>query len=243
MGKNALTGKDSEAANWRKRDILSKRDMDADSLQRIVASKINPGFGDVGTKMNCRRATFAYEMRRRGYDVMATRTTSGRGQELGGIYNAVNPGVNIVPSGAAGVLTRLGLEARRQSISGTNSVKDTPFTNLSTVFSQGLGLNPVSDDDNGSTAGGIFKALRDQPDRSRGEVGVSFIGGGLHSIAYEIVNGKPVIFDTQAGKRFTTAAQMERFYQDSLFNAGFTRLDNLPMNYNFLLRWLRNAES
>ncbi len=51
------------------RDIL-----DPNEVFEKVVKEVNPDFGDIGTKMNCRRATFAYEMRRRGYDVQATRT-------------------------------------------------------------------------------------------------------------------------------------------------------------------------
>ena len=36
--------------------------------------------------------------------------------------------------------------------------------------------------------------------------------GGGHSVAYEIVRGKPVIFDTQSGKKFKTAADWNKAF-------------------------------
>ena len=44
--------------------------------------------GKFGTKLNCRRCTFAYELSRRGYDVKATRTMKGTGQTYLGVAKA-----------------------------------------------------------------------------------------------------------------------------------------------------------
>ncbi len=56
--------------------------------------------------MNCRRCTFAYEMRRRGYDVAATRTTNGRGQTAVGVYNALNTEGDIAKVGKLSMIAR-----------------------------------------------------------------------------------------------------------------------------------------
>lgn len=58
-------------------------------------------------------------------------------------------------------------------------------------------------------------------------------------MAYEIFDGKPVIFDAQTGKAFDSVKAMS----DSMDigGAGFTRLDNLDLNTDYLRRWVRNA--
>lgn len=59
---------------------------------RDVIRGVNPKYGQPGSKMNCRRCTFTYEMRRRGYDVEATRSTKGIGQTGLGLAYGVTPG-------------------------------------------------------------------------------------------------------------------------------------------------------
>lgn len=78
-----------ESSVFRKNADLAKSDMGADEITHSVVSRINPGYGKFGTKTNCRRCTFAYEMSRRGYDVAATKTHGGTGQHVYGFYKAV----------------------------------------------------------------------------------------------------------------------------------------------------------
>ena len=66
-----------------------------------------------------------------------------------------------------------------------------------------------------------------------------WLNGGGHSMAYEIVNGKPVIFDTQRQKVFKDIADLD-IYTSRAKDAGFTRLDNKDLNTDFLQRWLKN---
>lgn len=86
-GKAFLTGK----PYWQKKPSLADPKMSADEIMSSVVKPINPKYatGAMGTKMNCRRATFAYEMRRRGYDVAATRTTNASGQTPKGVFKAL----------------------------------------------------------------------------------------------------------------------------------------------------------
>ena len=41
----------------KKNDLLSRK-MSPDSIMKEVVAPINPGYGSVGTKMNCRRCYF-----------------------------------------------------------------------------------------------------------------------------------------------------------------------------------------
>jgi len=87
----------------------------------------------------------------------------------------------------------------------------------------------------------IFRTLRQQPERSRGEVGVQWLLRGAHSIAYEIIDGKPILFDTQSGKKITSPEEWDTVYRGlGISRASFTRLDNQGMNYRWLSHWVKN---
>jgi hypothetical protein len=223
-GKERMSG---EAFAFKKNPNLSNPNLDANDIHRLVVKKINPDYGAIGTKMNCRRATFSYEMRRRGYDVKATKTTNANGQNVLGLLNATNPGNKIQNTSAFNILNTVTKEATYG--------KPKPVTELMANFAAG-GKNKIP----GGSSREIFDTLAKQPDGSRGELGVMWNMGGGHSMAYEIVKGKPVVFDGQTGKKFDAA---DEFFKSmpSVLNAGFTRLDNLDLNHDYLMRWVTNA--
>ena len=202
-----------------------------------VVKQVNPEYGAVGRKMNCRRATFAYEMRRRGYDVQATRTTNGYGQNISGLKNAISPGEKLRRTGTMSLIWDFANEKVR---SGKDPSMPTPLKNLQEGLSAGSKKN-IGYDSFGEDAmpRKIFERLAKEPNGSRGEIGVIWKQGGGHSMAYEIFDGKPVIFDAQTGKAFDSVKAMS----DSMDigGAGFTRLDNLDLNTDYLRRWVRNA--
>lgn len=74
LGKNALRG------GFKQKPELAKKDMALDDIRRKIVAPINHGYPGLGTTNNCMRATYAYEMRRRGYDVAATKTELATGQ-------------------------------------------------------------------------------------------------------------------------------------------------------------------
>lgn len=210
-----------KAFSWKKNDSLADPKMGVNAIKELVVKPINPNYGAAGTKMNCRRATYAYEMRRRGYDVAATRTTNGIGQDIGGAYNALHPGANLVPSGQVGIAKRLFTERNRYDKPITEGLKNQ------------LGKISVEPEN-------IFNELSKLPNGARGELGMTWIGGGGHSMAWEIVKGKPVLIDNQIGEIFSSPAQITKL-TSSMWSSGITRLDDAPLNNDFLLKWLRNA--
>lgn len=236
QGKSFVTGKPP----WKEDLSLSRSDLSVDQLQSLVVSKINPDYGAIGTKVNCRRCTFAYEMRRRGFDVAATRTTNGAGQDLTGIYNALTPSGDLVKPGLKGITSRLQDEELKIAL---NPKASTPFADMFDIMGDNLnGFNSVtrSAKNAGHIEADIFDSLRSQPSGARGELSMSWLGGSGHSVAWEIVGGKPIIFDTQNGKVFKNAAEFSE-YGKNIDTAGFTRLDDMPMNVDFLQRWMTNA--
>jgi hypothetical protein len=230
-GKEKITG---EKFAFKKNDYLANKDFDVNDIHSQVVKKINPDYGAIGTKMNCRRATFSYEMRRRGYDVKATRTTNANGQNVIGLHNATTPGSKMSTNNF-NVVSKL---TKQNMAKQKGSNVDTPLADLAANFGAG-GKNKIPPHGKGY-ADGIFESLSKQPNGSRGELGVMWNMGGGHSMAYEIVKGKPVIFDGQTGKKFEAA---EEFFKSmpSVKQAGFTRLDNVDLNVDYLMRWMTNA--
>lgn len=220
-----------QEAPWKVNPELASKHLSADQIHELVNKGANPGYGKPGTKLNCRRATFAYEMRRRGYDVSATRTMTGEGQKFSGVYNALTPDSRTVGDSKGALRRALRAETRQGR------------TGLSDAFDvlEGAGKNlvePVND----SHVSGIFRGLLGQPDGARGEVSMNWQSGGRHSMAWEIIGGRPHVFDPQTGEHFASARDLRSSIGDSsIAEASFLRLDNQPMNTQFLQRWLRNA--
>lgn len=238
-GKAFMEGK--EAPTFNRNETFAHKGFDADQLKVFVANGINEP-GSFGGKVNCRRCTLTYEMRRRGYDVKATKTTTGRGQDGGGLFNTMTKeGDKLVAPGLSGIFARAGSEQINKARGKTD---ETPFTDFATKIAEqgGAGLNKIhtNSNDRSVNSKSVFDTLSKEPNGSRGEVGITWAMGGGHSIAYEIVNNKPVIFDTQTGKYFKTPEEFD-VYGSKVNTASFTRLDNVDLNEDFLMRWMKNA--
>lgn len=245
-GKLLLNGGTSAFDAFKRDEKLKDKNMSVDDIQKLVTSKVNPDFGDIGTKMNCRRTTFAYELRRRGYDVQATRTTNASGQNTMGLANAINPQLRKqVPTGLSSYLATISKEAMQ------NDMEDGPTGKLINGFTNNA-KNPIDrtsvDDifggkDGKGMSNSIFERLNKEPERSRGELSVNWKPGGGHSMAYEIINGKTHIIDNQSNKIFSTVAEFIEFQggKDQIKDSGFTRLDDAHLNANYLLKWVKNA--
>lgn len=242
-GKQFIT-RDDKSAPWKTNPELARPGMTEDDIFRDVVQHVNPGYGDPGTKVNCRRATYAYEMRRRGYDVAATKTTNGLGQDLSGHYNATNTGVNLVPPGSSGIITRTISETYNKQKHGT----PTPFLDKITesASESGTAMGDIKikrgPEPDAATYGSleIRETLAKMPPGARGELGMVWRGGGGHSMSWENIGGKPVIFDNQTGHRYSTPSEIKEL-ADKLADAGITRLDDKPLNNDFLMRWVKNA--
>ena len=218
--------------NFKLKPELTNSNMSADDIFNKVVKPINPDYGEIGTKMNCRRATYAYEMRRRGYDVMATRTTNARGQDIMGQFNAHNPtNPTLIPhTGAIGLWQRRIKELRKperdkewtNAIKGYRSFPSIPGTHK---------VSPKS----------LITDLTSQSEPGqRGELMMAWTGGGAHSMAWENIKGKVVVFDNQTRKTYKSQADFSEL-SSRMSLAQMTRLDNLPMNADYLMRWVKDA--
>ena len=229
-GRALLTGKDGILLQTK--PGLSRR-MTADEIMSEVVPQINPGYGAPGTKVNCRRATYAYELRRRGYDVRATRTTNGAGQNFSGVFNARSQSTkDYVGPSAPRTFTRIIKENLYKAL-GIRS--ETPFTDAAIKVQKGAGIEKSIGID-------VFKELSDQPPGARGEIGLKWMVGGGHSVAWEKIGDAVHVFDTQSGKTWTDIDSMLADYpMPKLDGTTFQRLDNVVLNTDFLLRWVTNA--
>lgn len=192
---------------WDKKPDLASKTYSADEIHKKVLPGINPKYPSNGASMNCRRATFAYEMRRRGYDVEATKTTIAHGGDGTGLTKA------------------LGMKGAARRNAAFN-----------------VDMNGGGDHNIGSGDGkAIFNRLSKEPERSRGEVVLTWGGpvpgipGGAHSVAYEVINGKAHIFDAQSGAKYD---QNSPVFLNSV-DASYTRLDDKDLSQKHLTKWLK----
>lgn len=192
---------------WKLDPSLAKK-MSVDDLHKKVVAPINSNYGAKGTKMNCRRCTFTYEMRRRGFDVKATTSNYATGQTQKGINKATAKSIT-----------------KNESIWGEKRIASpATFTSIK----------------KGEASEVIFSTLRKQPNGARGEICFGWAMGGGHSMAWEIVNGKPVVFDTQNGNVYRKSSDHKGLLAYDVYDATYTRLDNKPLDESFMRKWATN---
>jgi hypothetical protein len=93
-----------------------------------------------------------------------------------------------------------------------------------------------------SSSARVLAELAKQPNGARGEVMFKFPNFG-HSMAYEIVDGVPHIFDSQKGTLYNASTKYVESKWDGFTGAEIRRLDNVPLDLNFLSRWATNTGS
>lgn len=222
-GREILTGKKFKF----KEAPELKGNWSADQIHKLIVPDINEGYPTgIGSGMNCRRCTFAYEMRRRGYDVAATRTPTASGQNAIGLFN-------VLDTEAKDVSQRSGMRLLTNPPRAT--LTNSPADRILSIATSHGSVNKIDAPEN------IFSVLSKQPERSRGELGVFWNGGGGHSMAYEIINGVPHIFDGQTGEKYSSMAEIAANLPE-IGAAGFTRLDNVNLDTKFVQRWVKNVK-
>jgi hypothetical protein len=232
--------------------------MSASELLEKVAKPVNPGYSKAGGKMNCRRSTYAYELRRRGFDVHATTSAAGWGQSESGVINALTPGSRnfyrsmsmsqaVVNTGRSSVASgdrrsnpvkKILLEELTNHGEGDAASAARVLKNVKAGRPIWEGLSESSRTVSSSKR--VLEELAKQPNGSRGEVLFKFPNFG-HSMAYEVVDGVPHIFDSQKGTLYNAATKMVESKWDGFTAAEITRLDNIDLDLNFLSRWATNV--
>ena len=203
-----------EKLSYKRDASLAKKNMSSDDIMKKVVPGVNPDYPKIGTNTNCRRCTMTYEMRRRGYDVKATKTIEATGQAGTSLKKAV------------------GVKSNFRTLGENNILKSAHPIKDKFIRDKNLTTKTAPD--------AIFKALAKQPNRSRGEVSLMWEMGGGHSIAYEIVNNKPVLFDAQSGKSFKNTTEFVRHYKVKAKEAAYTRFDDKTINEAWVERWVKD---
>lgn len=180
--------------------------------------------------MNCRRCTFAYELSRRGYDVQATKTLIGTGQDA----NGMNQMLFVPRFTKKEYKEALNAYTHDSSIYAANNF----IKRLTGGFSEDIHLskkNAIRD---------VYDAFSKMPNSARGELSVTWKGhNGGHSLAWEIINNKPVIFDFQTHKVYETPDKFSEIANmfDGLGTATLCRLDDKDLNLDLLRRWVKHS--
>lgn len=230
-GEKIVKRKDSV---FNKNEKFSQKFDNPNELLKVVGKDVNPNYDRLGGKMNCRRSTFAYELRRRGYDVEATTSALGVGQSESGFLNAVNTKEKKrYATTSMSQPVSLGRKIAT-AIDGDKRLKNVESARLSVAKNKGEAIS-------GSQ---ISKLLGNQPNGARGEM-VFNQGGFAHSLAYEIVNNKPYAFDTQKGQAYDLSSDGFSKFQSkwgTTKEINVTRLDNVELDEKFLARWATNRK-
>lgn len=233
--------------------------MSPDEIIQNVSKGVNPNYASAGGQMNCRRCSFAYELRRRGFDVAATPTAIGAGHTETGLINALSPGQrnrngaeslsSMVVGSGTGIRTRLAGDKRENPAETRSIVWPKAGAAAATpgrvaappTFAEIMGGASVN---RAAARENILKSIGSQPKGARGEIVFDF-GAFGHSMSYEIFDSGPVIFDNQKAVKYDLSdtdsiSKMFDKWGDAT-SAEATRLDNLDLDYNFLARWATNA--
>lgn len=178
--------------------IISRTMTDEENMERV-----NPMFNalnNVEVRNNCSLCTATFELRHRGFDVMAN--LCGTGKELD-------------------APTTWFQSARQKSITANGESK----TDEKKYWS--FGETP-SKERTESLKNNTIKALLHQGSGARGDLSVKWVGGygSGHSIAYRVKDNKVIFFDTQCNKKYSS----DDFYFQNCANIYITRYDNCKIN-------------
>lgn len=210
--------------NITKNSDLLQANMSPSAILNKIAKPVNPLYDTAGGHMNCRRCTFTHELRRRGYDVRATTSMVGWGQSESGLINAVTKGtrdkfgstsLSTMVVGGRGIRGKIATDSRINPVKTTSSIKKE--------------ISKFSD---------LLPGFLGQPNGARGEIVFDFEAFG-HSMAYEIFDGQPVIFDSQKGVMYRGVDGIKELTSKWGIPSGaeITRLDDVDLDLAFLSRW------
>lgn len=178
-----------------------------ESTAKEDLKNVNPGehVNRPDTQNNCGYCTITYDLRRRGYDVIAPLTAIGTGGQstYDKYYNNVK------------------CHDLTKSVPHSDILKkyDNPV-----LLSQDRYFRTFQKELIAKTKTELLK----QPEGSRGFIGVSWASSfGGHSMAYEIRNGKVIILDSQHGAEWSLDSLSDR-----IRGVTYARLDNATPKYD-----------
>lgn len=237
-GKAAVEGKKFE---WKRNEMLADKNLTPDEVFSKVVSRINDDYGKPGTTNNCRRCTFSYIKARQGYDVIATKTLKGTGQTDINLYNITNRDDKI-KGGAIGAFKSSITNTKFQDFILQRSSEDIHVKIDTGPLGSRLLIHDVNQKERGKNiASNLLSQLSKMPHGAAGEFEMHWNTGGGHSMAWEVFNGKPIIFDTQTRTMYDTQEALETI-TSRVKLASYSRLDNVDLDEKIIGRWMKNAK-
>lgn len=190
--------------------------------QEEDAKVVNP-FRDkniTGTDNNCAYCSTAYELRRRGFDVIADRTNE--------------------PKGTEEFYTSIFVDAKKRDI--RNKTCDfyeiekrgedrfVKWTDNKKKKDKHISLASVGQ--NEEFAKSVISTLKKSAKNSRGFVTMNWAFGGSHVVNYEVKGGKLTLIDSQVGKVYNEKEAIEIL--SNAWGSTYYRLDNSKVDYKKL---------
>ena len=168
--------------------------------------QVNPGFKnwDTNSKNNCMLCTTTYDLRRRGYDVTANKSTEGF--EVAAL-NDWYPDAEIKTVKSEPIATNYWGEIDADRYWQEQPARAT------------------------KNAEKLINELEKQPDGARGNLMVYWAGfSGGHSMAYEIVNGQVMILDGQSNTIYDSRSEVMSLLKNCDGDFNYARLDNVDVD-------------
>ena len=230
---------------------LSVKNMSAADIASKVVDPINPS----GDRYNCAYCAVAFEMRRRGYDVTA-KSNAGSSWSLddyitktnaysSALTDAQKSTLSATPvvynSSAVDAVVAYGFENEYKELlklQESGELTEEEFDAKVRDF-----YAKVRDKSIEKVGEELFKALSNEPDRSRGMITMMAAGfSGGHVLSYEIIDNKPVIYDSQNKRMYNSSNNVCEYFasmeNNFIINAGYTRLDNANLNIVSAYGWV-----
>ena len=180
---------------------------------------------------NCAYCTTAYELRRRGYDVKAA-------EAIAGVDLISHPDLMFKGAKANLLVDNTDYRKDKEGNFITDKNGNKQLTMSAQLFPKGLSKQQFND---------IEKELVKQGEGARGNIYGMFAGSAYagHSMAYEIVNGKLCIIDSQVGSVHDGSSIIKSPYQDlrNFREVYYTRTDNLKINEKLIDNFVVDAST
>lgn len=187
----------------------------ADNTPEDDAKLVNPAFhkGTTNTQVNCAYCSTAYELRRRGFDVMANTSKKPVGKKE--LYQSYFKGT------------------KRNITKSCSDFFNADAKYMNEIFKPGheekgqKAMNLAKIGENREFAKSTINEIKSKGNQ-RGLVTLTWGFGGSHVINYETKGGKVTFIDSQSGKTYTGKDAEDLF--SAAFASTYYRIDNCQLN-------------
>ena len=186
----------------------------------VDIKNVNPGYkrNVHALTNNCVSCSMAFELRRRGYDVMSKKSDTA----VPGTYLTIKSFKNAKPT----LLDRENILVKPKTLDDYKWTSFKDDKNWWSVMQKATASAKLGKDVEFSD---YTKKTLSKEKNSRGSLFVRWGVGGGHAISYEVKNGKVMIYDPQSSKIYRTDEEIDKFLSHAWSGVSI-RLDNLNIN-------------